>query len=195
MVFYAKWSFYKPAPDVQSPSTPVDPIQRATMQELLFGPFPSRAAVDHLSGQSSDTASRGPILASSSLITTSGCTSRSFFNALTLPQHLQPGYYDLLLTGSSTYASGSSDSESEIPLKETSLTKKGGQIGISDGHTEDPFWMESAGMLYMSPVASSKVQSIRLRKDASLGLLASVVVATEIRPAGWVASFTLVRCC
>src|SRR5450631_3124005 len=45
-----EWSFYKPGPDVQSPSTPVDPIQRATMQELLFGPFPSRAAVDHLSG-------------------------------------------------------------------------------------------------------------------------------------------------
>jgi hypothetical protein len=111
-----KWSFYKPGPDVQSPSTPVDPIQRATMQGLLFGPFPSRAAVDHLSGQSSDAASRGPILASSSLITTSGCTPQSFFNALTLPQHLKPGYYDLLLTGSSTYASGSSGSESETPL-------------------------------------------------------------------------------
>lgn len=111
-----KWTFYKPGPDVQSPTTPVDPIQRATMQELLFGPFPSRAAVDHLSGQSSDAAQRGPILASSSLIVTSGCTSRSFFNALTLPNHLQSGYYDLLLTGSSTYASGSSDNESEIPI-------------------------------------------------------------------------------
>ena len=111
-----KWFFYKPGLDVQSSTTPVDPIQRATMQELLFGPFPSRTAVDHLAGQSSDAASRGPILASSSLIVTHGCAIRSFFNALTLPNHLQPGYYDLLLTGSSTYASGSSSSESEIPI-------------------------------------------------------------------------------
>jgi hypothetical protein len=111
-----EWTFYKPGPDVQSPTTPVDKIQRATMQELLFGPFPSRTAVNHLAGQNSNAAIRGPLLASSHPIITSGCTIRSFSSTLTLPNHLKPGYYDLLLTGSSTYASGSSNSESEIPL-------------------------------------------------------------------------------
>lgn len=99
------WRLYKPSPDVQSPSTPVDPIRRATMQELLFGPFPSRDAVNHLSGQSADSHSRGPILASSRPIVASGCTAQSFASIMTLPKNLKPGYYDLYLTGSSFYCS------------------------------------------------------------------------------------------
>jgi hypothetical protein len=115
-IITVKWTFYKPGPDVQSPTTPVDKIQRAVMQELLFGPFSSRAAVDHLAGQSRDAVSRGSILASSDPIITSGCTIQSFSSTLTLPKYLKPGYYDLFLTGSSTYASGSSGTGSEIPI-------------------------------------------------------------------------------
>lgn len=110
------WRLYKLAPDVQSPTTPVDTIQRATMQELLFGPFPSRNAVDHLSGQSADAPSRGPVLTSSKLIVASGCKAQSFASIMTLPRNLKPGYYDLYLTGSLFYASGSSGTTSEIPL-------------------------------------------------------------------------------
>ena len=110
------WRLYKPASDVQSPTTPVEAIQRATMQELLFGPFPSRDAVNHLSGQSADAPSRGPVLASSKLIVASGCQAQSFASIMTLPKNLKSGYYDLYLTGSSVYASGSSGIGSEIPL-------------------------------------------------------------------------------
>lgn len=110
------WRLYKPAPDVQSPTTPVDPIQRATMQELLFGPFLSRDAVDHLSGLSVDAPARGAVLASSKLIVTSGCRAQSFVSSITLPKTLKPGYYDLYLTGSSFYASGSSGSAGEVPI-------------------------------------------------------------------------------
>lgn len=81
------WGLYKPAPDVQSPTTPVDPIQRATMQELLFGPFSSRNAVDHLSGQNAGASSRGPVLASSKLIVASGCKAQSFASTMTLPKN------------------------------------------------------------------------------------------------------------
>lgn len=35
---------------------------------------------------------------------------------MTLPKDLGPGYYDLYLTGSSFYASGSSRATSEIPI-------------------------------------------------------------------------------
>lgn len=111
------WSLYKPAPNIQSPTTPVETIQQATMQELLFGPFSSRDAVDHLSGQSTNAPGRGPVLASSKLIVTSGCKVQSFASSIILPQGLKPGYYDLYLTGSLLYTSGSSSTGSEIPIR------------------------------------------------------------------------------
>lgn len=110
------WTLYKPAPDVQSSTTPVEPIQRATMQELLFGPFFSRDAVDHLSGLSENAPGRGPVLASAKLIVTSGCKAQTVVSRIILPKTLKPGYYDLNLTGSSFYASGSSGSTSEVPI-------------------------------------------------------------------------------
>jgi hypothetical protein len=111
------WSLEKPGPGALSPSTPVAPIRQATMQALLFGPFDSLSAVDQLNRQSVSASTIRPVLASSTPIVSTGCTPQFFISDLTLPDSLIPGYYDLYLTASASFAGGVSGTTREIPIR------------------------------------------------------------------------------
>ncbi|GER88913.1 hypothetical protein KDW_30750 [Dictyobacter vulcani] len=86
------------------------------MREMLYGPFPSRNAVDHLAGQNTNAASRGQVIVSSQPIITSGCNNQSFTSSIIFPKQLKGGYYDLYIEGSSSFASGTSTIGSEVPI-------------------------------------------------------------------------------
>ncbi|HLJ32866.1 MAG TPA: hypothetical protein VKU38_04405 [Ktedonobacteraceae bacterium] len=108
------WSLAKPSPQALSPDTPRDRIQEAVMYEALYGPFSSPAAINNIGGNAN--AQRGTVLASSKPVVMSGCKPQSSPSTLTIPKGLKPGYYDLYLAGTSTYASGSAGTGSDVPV-------------------------------------------------------------------------------
>lgn len=113
------WQAQQPSLSSASGSTvQFAPIQQAVMQEQLFGPFPSLAAVNQIN-TSNPNAARGSLVASSTPIVTKTCTPRTYKSTLTLPRRLQPGYYDLYLSGSIVTANGNSGFSSDIPIHVT----------------------------------------------------------------------------
>ena len=98
------------------PPPPQDRIQQSVMQEQLFGPFTSLAAIQQLQ-QAGNNPVRTPLVASSQpIVTNGGCVPKNYSSLLHLPKDLKPGYYDLYISGTSVYASGSAGSSSDVPI-------------------------------------------------------------------------------
>jgi len=71
-------------------------VKQVVLQVKLYGPFPSLAVAQQISGSNPHVdAQRGPVVAASTVVTTNPATPEPYTNTLNIPANIQPGYYDL----------------------------------------------------------------------------------------------------
>ena len=90
-------------------------VKQTALQVKLYGPFSSLAVAQQMNGGNPHAdAQRGPVVASSSVVTITSATPEPYTNTLYIPSDIQPGYYDLYQSATYTITGGNTGNQTII---------------------------------------------------------------------------------